>query len=234
VKPLIFILGGVALVVLTCVGVGIGGLVYSVSRVREAASKMKTQNNFKQVGLALHNYESANATFPPAALKTKDGSPGLSWRVAILPYLEADSLYKQFKLDEGWQHPDNMRLAAQMPNVFAEPSEPKGDKTHMRVFVGPRTIFDPAKPMRGLFSIQDGSSNTLMVVETSNPVLWIQPDELPFGPSQPLPSLGLPNRDGFTALYADGSVRWIRKSVSAEKLKLLIDTEDGQIVDIDN
>ena len=45
-------------------------------------------NNLKQIGLAMHNYLSAKGTFPARAIRDKDGKPLLSWRVAILPYLE--------------------------------------------------------------------------------------------------------------------------------------------------
>ena len=49
------------------------------------------------------------------AIADSTGKPGLSWRVAILPYLEQDTLYKQFKLDEPWDSPHNKKLIRQMP-----------------------------------------------------------------------------------------------------------------------
>ncbi len=56
------------------------------------------QNNIKQIGLAFHNFESANG-FLPQDVKDKDGKPLLSWRVQILPYIEQDNVYKLARFD---------------------------------------------------------------------------------------------------------------------------------------
>jgi RNA polymerase sigma factor (sigma-70 family) len=84
--------------------------------------------NLKRIGLAVHNYVTAEGHFPPAAITGKDGKPLLSWRVAILPYLEdydassREDLFKQFHVDEPWDSPHNKALLAKMPAVFASPS----------------------------------------------------------------------------------------------------------------
>src|SRR5262249_47347570 len=59
-----------------------------VGRVRDAARRMKSSNNLKQIGLAMHSYLDANRSFPPAAIYDKNGKALLSWRVLILPYIE--------------------------------------------------------------------------------------------------------------------------------------------------
>ena len=101
--------------------------------------------NLKRIGLAMHNYQSAKGHFPAAAITGKDGKPLLSWRVAILPYLEdydghmREDLYKAFRLDEPWDSPHNKALLSRMPAVFASPR--KGDTqpftTVYRGFVSP-------------------------------------------------------------------------------------------------
>ena len=74
-----------------------------MDKLREADAPRQSITNFKQIGLALHNYHAANKTFPAHAIYSKDGkTPLLSWRVAILPYLAEDAPYKEFKLDEPW------------------------------------------------------------------------------------------------------------------------------------
>ena len=66
----------------------------------------------------MHNYQAVNQTFPPAASVDKQGKPLLSWRVAILPYLEQQELYNKFKLDEPWDSPrNNKELIQYMPNA---------------------------------------------------------------------------------------------------------------------
>ena len=63
-------------------------LLPAVQAAREAARRAQCTNNLKQIGLAMHNYHSAYNHFPAAAITDDDGKPLLSWRVAILPYIE--------------------------------------------------------------------------------------------------------------------------------------------------
>src|SRR5262249_18435927 len=60
----------------------------AVQSARGAAQRAQCTNNLKMIGLAMHNYLSAHNAFPAPALLGKDGKPALSWRVALLPYLE--------------------------------------------------------------------------------------------------------------------------------------------------
>ena len=59
-------------------------------------------NKLRQIILAMHNYETADGALPAYANFDADGNPLLSWRVHMLPYLEQNELYNQFKLDEPW------------------------------------------------------------------------------------------------------------------------------------
>ena len=132
------------LVVIAIIAVLIALLLPAVQQAREAARRTQCKNNFKQVGLALHNYHDAWRSLPPAYTTDKNGKPGLSWRVLILPYIEQDALYKQFKLDEPWDSENNKKLLDKMPKVYAIPgvTRPGGTDTHYRVFVGNGAAFD--------------------------------------------------------------------------------------------
>ena len=77
-------------------------LLPAVQSAREAARRAQCVNNLKQIGLAMHNFHAQKNHFPAAAIVDKAGKPLLSWRVAILPYIEQESLYQQFHLDEPW------------------------------------------------------------------------------------------------------------------------------------
>jgi uncharacterized protein (TIGR03067 family) len=199
---------------------------------QEAALRSASANNLKLIGLAMHNYHDANRSFPPAAICGKDGKPLLSWRVALLPYLEQGALYKQFKLNEPWDSPHNKALLDKMPKVYAPVNDSEGVSTFYRVFTGPGTVFEGPRGVR-LAAIRDGSSNTILVVEAGQSVPWTKPDELPYEAGKPLPKLGGLYSGGFNILMADGTVRVVRRDFDAATLRLAITRADGQMVDLD-
>ncbi|MBV9126015.1 MAG: DUF1559 domain-containing protein, partial [Planctomycetes bacterium] len=82
-------------------------------RVRRSNERIQSINNLKQIALAFHSMNDTYNFMPPAAICGKDGRPLLSWRVAILPYIEQQNLYNQFRLDEPWDSPTNKKLLAQ-------------------------------------------------------------------------------------------------------------------------
>ena len=91
-------------------------------KISEASDRSESSNNLHQIALAVINYtDSNNSTLPPAAICDKRGKPLLSWRVLILPYLEQDALFKEFKLDEPWDSEHNKKLLKKMPKVYAIP-----------------------------------------------------------------------------------------------------------------
>jgi hypothetical protein len=86
----------------------------------------QSQNNLKQIGIAIHNYHDTNNKMP-ADIVDKDGKAILSWRVLLLPYLEEEPLYKEFKLDEPWDSKTNKALIERIPKTFA-PIRVKAEK----------------------------------------------------------------------------------------------------------
>lgn len=215
----------------TGAGVGVGLLLPAIQAAREAARRQVSMNNMKQIGLAMHNYNFANKTFPPAYKTDKDDKPLLSWRVLILPYLGEEKLYKQFKLDEPWDSDHNKQLVAKMPAVYRNPNSTVADqgKTNYLTPRGEKTAFPGAKGMT-IADITDGSSNTFLTLEVSddNAVEWTKPDDFEYDDSDPLKGLVGLRSGGFLAGLADGSVRFIAATTDTAILVALFTRNGGE------
>jgi hypothetical protein len=188
----------------------------------------KSANNLKQIAIAFHNYDSANGKLATNRL-AKDGKPGLSWRVLLLPYIEQDALYQQFKLDEPWDSEHNKKLIEKIPDLFA-PVRGRAEKgqTFYQTFTGKHGLFAPdATPSVG--TIADGTSNTFLVAEAAKPVIWTKPDDMEFDGTT-VPKLGGMFDGRFTVAFADGQVLRFKKDTDKDLLKLLIDPADGMVI----
>jgi len=210
-------------------------LLPAVQSAREAARRAQCTNNLKQIALAMHNYASANNCFPPAATYDANGKPLLSWRVLLLPYLEEASLYSQFHLDEAWDSPHNKPLGDRMPKVFRCPSEvvtPQGLTTY-EVLVDPRSLFTGKPSGVPIEAVTDGLSNTLLVVEGAGPVPWSKPEGLSLASADPMLGMGSKHPGGLNASMADGSVHFIKRSISPQVLNAMVTRNGGEVINRD-
>ena len=196
-------------------------------RERTVAARVQSQNNLKQMGLAIDGYAIAHKGVLPGVGPVTAGKakPGLSWRVAILPLIEQEELYKQFKLDEPWDSEHNKKLIPKMPEVFMIPSSDeavaKAGKTYYR-------LFDIGRKYK-LGTIPDGTSNTICVVEAAEAVEWTKPEGLDTT-AKDLHALIRWSWDGGTMAHVstyDGAVRAIRKTISAKTLRDAVTPDDG-------
>jgi prepilin-type processing-associated H-X9-DG protein len=210
------------------------GLVASVAGPLAARdSRTSCVNKLKQIALAMHNYHDVNQHFPAVASFDKDGKPLLSWRVHLLPFLEQNELYKEFHLDEPWDSEHNRKLIAKMPAIFRCPStRAELGRTTYVVPVGPSTIFTGGPQGIPIKEINDGTSNTIMVLDAadSHAVIWTQPDDLKVDLKQPRAGLVEHHPGGFNAALADGSVRLIAETVSDKTLAAAFTRSGGEIL----
>jgi len=206
-----------------------------VPRLQEAARRAQSANNLKQIGIAMHNYHDATGTFPARAVFDKNGKPMLSWRVLILPYIEQDNLYKEFKLDEPWDSKHNIKLLKKMPITYRVPTErpAKAGYTFYQVFDAKGSVFE-GKTGKKFTDISDGTSNTILVVEAGKAVPWTKPEDVTVEEGKPVPKLGGVFELGFNAGFADGSVRFFRKTISQKSLRAYITRNGGEVVGNDD
>lgn len=214
--------------------VGVALLLPAVQAAREAARRAQSMNNLKQIALAMHNYHDVHKEFPSQWNVDKDGKPLLSWRVQLLPYLEQEALYRQFKLDEPWDSPNNKKLIEKMPAVFRSPNSTAAPgKTNYLGISGPGRFFDGEKVTR-LQDITDGTSNTIMVVEANNAsaVIWTKPED--YTPAEGNPTAGLTGLrpGGFVVAFCDGSVRFIQQTVNKDVINALFTIAGGEIFEL--
>jgi hypothetical protein len=201
---------------------------------KEAADHLKRSgNNLKQMALAFHNYADTNRGQLPGDVTDKDGKALLSWRVLILPYVEQAELYKKFKLDEPWDSKNNRDLVEKMPEMFSSPRVVVKNKgfTVYQGFAGPGALFEPGKKMRLPASIPDGTSNTILAVESSVAVPWTKPADLPFDLKKDLPDIGKAYDAKPLAALCDGSVRTLNlKKLTPATLKAAITVAGGEVL----
>lgn len=172
------------LVVIAIIGILVGLLLPAVQAAREAGRKIQCQNNLKQVGLAIQNYESAIKTLPPGCLQWRPfrGNPNLknfAWSAMILPYMEQTTLHSLVNFNVPFDHPLNS-IAAKTPlSVYLCPTVPTHETARGRTDYGgmygqritTRTntdngllIYNRAIKFR---EVTDGITNTLIVSEDS-------------------------------------------------------------------
>jgi prepilin-type N-terminal cleavage/methylation domain-containing protein/prepilin-type processing-associated H-X9-DG protein len=123
------------LVVIAIIAVLIGLLLPAVQKVREAAARAKCQNNLKQIGLAFHNYHSANGRFPSGYVSraaSEDGpglGPGWGWAAFLLPYLEQEPLFRRIDWTRDLADPANAAARITSVSLFLCPSDDPAGRT---------------------------------------------------------------------------------------------------------
>jgi hypothetical protein len=206
-----------------------------IETVRDGEGWVRSSVRLRMIGAAIQAYSKANGHLPPTIVRGKDGKPLFSWRVLILPYIDEMNVYEKLRPDEPWDSPHNAPIVAECPRSFV-PWGGNNDApglTRYQVFVGPGTAFERDRITWNDFP--NGLANTILVVESGEPVPWAKPAEIAYSPDKPLPPLGagysrpahflcyeIGRRSGFNACFADGKCRFIRSDTDEETMRRLI------------
>jgi hypothetical protein len=202
---------------------------------REAAWRKQCRSNLSRIAQAMRNYHDTYGSFPPAVTYSADGKPMHSWRVLLLPFLNERPLYSQYNMNEPWNSHWNSQLLSRMPKVYACPSAPPGTgETHYAVPVGAKTMFPPERAV-SIREIIDGTSNTIMVLESHGSNLnWMAPVDMTVSAgvpgAQPAVFSSL-HTGGFHVSLADGAVRYLSYDVATpQMLDAMLSRDGGEIV----
>ena len=193
------------------------------------ANEKASMQNLKMFGIAVHEYAGANGDKLPQNISDRADKALLSWRVLLLPYLGENDLYRKFKLDEPWDSANNIKLLEKMPDAFVSPRvKVKKGYTVYQGFSGNGAFFGCNYTIA---TIPDGTSNTILCVESTAAVPWTKPVDIAFDRTKDLPDFGKAfGAKPFTVL-CDGSVRDLDlKKISAATLKDAITTDDGNVL----
>ena len=172
------------LVVIAIIGVLIALLLPAVQAAREAARRAQCVNNFKQIALGMHNYESAHGTFPPGRIRSRVNGLGLVYScfAQALPFLEQkpvhDAINFSLNADRGIGGPENDTARRMRISQFLCPSDtsstfdtPEQSPTNYQMSVGSRhsvinndgSFFENSRVTFADF--QDGTSQTALLSE---------------------------------------------------------------------
>jgi hypothetical protein len=187
----------IAVTVVLLVAIVFGILLPAISRVRETAARMKCNGQFCLLAVTLHNYASSDGTesFPRGTIPKPDLPPEkrLSWMVSIVPYLDANNLYREFDLTVAADQGRNQAAAQFRWPYFVCPASGEYESTRtggiwksptpLTHYVGVAGVGNDAAVLEvnhsraGVFGydrrtsikdgIPDGLSNSLLVIETS-------------------------------------------------------------------
>ena len=212
---------------------------------REVARRATCKNNLKHIGLALHAYHDEYGSFPPAFIPDEEGHPAHSWRVLLLPYMDEQKLYSQYRFDEPWDSPHNSTLANKIPSAYRCPSIVKSHRHHdletehslwMTDYVAISTagaVFDGTQTT-SIEEIHDGTDKTLVVAEVRpHSVHWMQPTDVT--PHELMSDLLYSTQDdhanhidGLHVLHANRSARFLSAKTTLKELQEMVSLDGNE------
>lgn len=199
-----------------------------------ATGLMPIRLKLRSLAGAMHQYHDSFRAFPPQGSSStfdEEQRSKLSWRVHLLPMLDQEPLYRQFKLDEPWDSDHNLPLLDMMPEVFRSDRDQADSKTTRIVTL---TGTDAPFPISGkgpnTRQITDGSSNTILMIEVgaNRAVPWTKPVDAEFDPLEPMECLGAAKQTGFHCVTFDGAVLRIEAGLPPGMFASMVTPRGGE------
>ncbi len=208
--------------------------VRAVHQVRETARHSQCLGHLKMIGIALLNYHEACGSFPPAVTLGPDGKPWHSWRMLILPYVESNTIYSQYRFDEPWDGPNNRKLHGMQPAVYACPDHRDQGRSTYVVVMGDGTAFPGPNQAIRLDQLGATGRKTIAVVEsvTLGPH-WMEPRDLELARMSPRvgdrsrPGLSSDHPAGVNVVFFDGHVKTLSRNMSPGELWSQLSIDGG-------
>jgi hypothetical protein len=195
----------------------------------------QTELRMQKIVLAMIAYAKENGRMVPDAItQPSNGTPLMSWRVALLPYLGHEELYQKIRTKESWQSAGNKKFHKEMPPEYQSPWNP--GLTDTTVFLAPRSVkalFGGDVEGRDLALVTDTWSQTvaLVMADEGRAVPWMQPADLKLRAGGSPGLLGK-SLGGFLVTMGDGETHWLPLSGAREKYPALFTINGGEKVSL--
>ena len=204
---------GISTVMIAPIAILMALLLPAIAQVRERARQTPSMSNMREIDMAVIAHVQSKDAFPAAA-----GSPGgadVSWRVRLLPHMDALAVFNQYDLTKSWDSSENQAVSNQRVTPYCNPNSPGSNQTQYLALVGRGTLFEPGKRVR-FQDVTDGLSNTVLFVEADadRAVPWAKPQDINYNPANPMAGLGHFRPGVFLVAFADGSVKSIPTNIN--------------------
>jgi len=203
---------------------------------KDLRGRIEARSKLKQIGTALHNYETAEGQFPAGGVFDPLGQPLFSWQTALLPYVGQEALLDRINFELPWDNPENAAaLAVVVPTYLNERVQPESQTDAsgraLSHYAGNGQVLN-AGPGMPLPAFKDGVSTTLMAGEAQaqfrpwgDPVNW---RDARLGINKSPDGFGAPWKGGAHFLMADGSARFVSDQIDPGVLAALATPDGGE------
>lgn len=204
---------------------------YGIHNARDVAKRAWCQcKGGGQISSELLNYAYGHeVTFPAAYIADEEGRRMHSWRAVVAANFDKE-FAAQYKFDEPWDGPNNLKLHAKVPDCFrciADEDAPPGTTNYVAI-VGPETMW-PGATARKLSDVSDATDATILVAEvTGLNIPWLEPRDLDFATmkfelnSRTGESISSHHDGGANVWMADAKRCWLPNRTPPETVRALL------------